>query len=168
MRSDDELMADPAGVPELIGRYERLLLDYFRHNLLDAHRAEDLKQETLLRLHRERSNYRPQGKFRSWLFRIAHNLLVDEWQRRKVRIERPLHEAPDETSRPPLIVERDESLRRVFEALRQLPPIYREALVLAYYDRVPYAEIAELTGTTPGAVAVRVHTALTYLREKIR
>lgn len=165
--SDDALMADPAAFPRLLARYERLLFDYFRHNLLDEHRAEDLKQETLLKVHARRADYRPEGRFRSWLFRIAHSLLVDEWQRRGLRVERALTELPDENPAPSDAVARDETWRRIFEALRSLPPIYREALVMAYFDGLPYAEIADITGTTPGNIAVRVHTALTHLREKL-
>ena len=165
--SDDALMADPSAFRQLVMRYERPLLDYFRHNLLDEHRAEDLKQETLLKVHAQRDTYRPEGRFRSWLFRIAHSLLVNEWQRRGLRVERPLTDLPDEDPVPSDAVVRDETWRRVFDALRRLPPIYREALVMAYFDGMPYAEIAEATGTTVGNVAVRVHTALTFLREKL-
>ena len=168
MRSDDDLMADPSGCDELVARWHPLLLSYFRHTLLDVQRAYDLTQETLFRVHRERGRYRPEGRFRSWLFRIARNLLVDEWQRRCVRLERAPDDLADPGPAPPDALARDETMKRVHAALAELAPIYREALVLAYFDGVPYSEIAQLTGTTTGNVAVRVHTALAQLRDRLR
>ncbi|KAF0246356.1 MAG: RNA polymerase sigma-70 factor ECF [Planctomycetota bacterium] len=159
-------MGDPAGFDELVRRHQGAVAGYFRNVLLDAHRAEDLAQETFLKIFRERLSYRPEGRFRQWLFRIAHNLAMDEFSRRKVRAERPLEEAPDDRPRPPEVVARDEELRRVFEAMGDLPPVYREALSLAWFQELSYVEIASLTGTTPGNVAVRVHTALQKLKAK--
>ena len=125
--------------------------------------AEDLMQETLLRAFRGLDAYRPEGKFRAWLFRIAANQARD-WIRRQKRRPptadgpEPAAEMPPETG----AVAR-ERVRHVSEALARLSDADREVLLMRYYGEMTFKEIADAGGEPIGTVLARAHRALRKL-----
>ena len=134
--------------------------------------AEDLMQETLLRAFRSMDTYRPEGRFRAWIFRIAVNLARD-WIRRRPR-ERaaPLGDDSDESapgmtpaadSPPDADARRREQARRVEQALARLPNADREVLLMRYYGDLTFKAIARATGEPLGTVLARSHRALKKL-----
>ena len=138
--------------------------------------AEDLMQETLLRALRSSGTYRPEGRFRAWIFRIAVNLARD-WIRRRPR-ERsvPLGDDSDETL-PGVIPATDsppdadalgrERARHVEQALARLPNADREILLMRYYGDLTFKAIAQATGEPLGTVLARAHRALKKLGDVI-
>jgi len=125
--------------------------------------AEDLMQETLLRAFRGLDAYRPEGKFRAWLFRIAANQARD-WIRRRPRQTpvptdpRPAADAPPDG--PALARER---ARGVEQALARLAEDDRKVLLMRYYGDMTFKEIARATGEPLGTVLARAHRALKKL-----
>ena len=86
MTDDDTLMVrvqegDSAAFDELVARYQGPLLGFFYRNIRDRQLSEDFAQETLLRVYNQAWDYLPTGRFRGWIYRIAHNLLVDNIRR---------------------------------------------------------------------------------------
>ncbi len=84
---DDELMlrlqgGDEVAFEELVHRHQSPLIGFFFRHLRDWQLAEDLTQETLLRLHSNSWDYLPRGTFKAWMYRIARNLLIDTTRRR--------------------------------------------------------------------------------------
>ena len=138
--------------------------------------AEDLMQETLLRAFRSRGTYRPEGKFRAWIFRIAVNLARD-WIRRRPRQRAfALGDDGDETSAPltpaadsPPDADalRRERARWVEQALARLPNADREVLLMRYYGDLTFKAIAQATGEPLGTVLARAHRALKKLGDMI-
>jgi len=138
--------------------------------------AEDLMQETLLRALRSMGTYRPEGRFRAWVFRIAVNLARD-WIRRRPR-ERvaPLGDEGNETS-PGVTPAADsppdadamgrERAQRVELALARLPNADREVLLMRYYGDLTFKTIARATGEPLGTVLARAHRALKKLGDMI-
>jgi RNA polymerase sigma-70 factor, ECF subfamily len=134
----------------------------------DAHTAEDLTQETMLRAWRNRQKLREQGAGRVWLFRIATNLWHDQLRRRRSAVARaePL---PDSVLGADLsaesIVSGHEDLRRALDALSGLPPRQREALYLSACESMSANEIAQVTGVTREAVKANLSLARKKMRE---
>ena len=130
--------------------------------------AQDLVQDTLLRVRRGLPNYRP-GSMRGWLTRIATNAFIDQTRRRKRRIESSLTNqaegdlpvAPG-ADQPPAHLPLD-----LQEALRNLPEDYRVPVVLCDVADRSYQEIADILGLPIGTVRSRIHRGRMLLRETL-
>jgi RNA polymerase sigma-70 factor (ECF subfamily) len=143
----------------------------------DTECGKDLAQETFARVFARRKDYQPNGKFSTWLWRIALNLSYDELRRRRRRDEWPL-DAPDAVSALELCAapelapdhsllrhERGELVRR---ALERLPEGQRTVLVLRHYENLKFREIAELLDLPEGTVKSRMADALTRMTQLLK
>lgn len=158
---------------ELMERWELPVTRLLARVVLNAREAEDLAQETFVRVWQQRGKFRPGAAFRPWLFSIAMNLARNRlrWWRTRPSIalqdwdETDGTRCPDSGATPATeIVERAERANAVRDAVAALPVDLREALVLAEYEEFSHAEIAETLGCTTKAVESRVARA----REKLR
>jgi RNA polymerase sigma-70 factor (ECF subfamily) len=133
----------------------------------NAHDAEDLVQETMLRAYRAFDRYRPGTNARAWLFTILHRLRTDALRRRGRSPETvellndgppvaPVHEAI-------LTSGREEIVR----ALENLPEVFRSAVVLRDVEEFTYAEIADILGVPVGTVMSRIHRGRAHLRRAL-
>jgi len=169
MESDERLMARLAGGDEsalgpLLDRWRAPLYGFLSRRS-DPADADDLFQETWLRVVRHRDRYDPQRRFSTWLFQIANNLCRDRGRRRAVR-ERHRRERADEARRDPERT-RVPPLDRTLDVRRRvaaLPDRLREVLVLRYFRDLPEKEIARIVGIPPGTVKSRLHAAVQALR----
>jgi RNA polymerase sigma-70 factor (ECF subfamily) len=137
----------------------------------DAHVAEDLTQETLLRAWSRRGQLRQWQCTRTWLFRIVGNLWRDHLRRAVLREGRrrelspktpcPEHDPADAAAM------RDD-LRLVLAALDELPPRQREVLYLAACEAMPLAEIAQVLAISPDAVKSNLAAARKQMRQRLR
>jgi len=178
--SDAALMArvqagDLDAFEPLVQRYERRLFGYFVNLVEDPAAAADLAQETFVRVYRAAGRYQETGKFESWLFRIASNL-VRSRQRRpdQRRPHLPLEEAPagarelaatGREARPDEATWRAEVRDALQQALPRLPLVFREAVLLRDVEGRSYREIAEMLGVEEGTVKSRAHRGRKHLRE---
>jgi RNA polymerase sigma-70 factor (ECF subfamily) len=143
--------------------------------------AEDLLQQTFLKLHQSRSLYVRQANPTPWLYTIAHRSCLDEWRscldewRRKKRSpmtltpDGTLPEATDDMSLrggPPTETGHEEAPRVGLAELDGLPLNQREALMLTKVHGHSVAEAARIAGTTPGAIKLRAHRAYVTLRQR--
>lgn len=176
--SDEALMArvrdgSVAAFQALYERHHRALFSFLLRLLADRPAAEDLLQETFLRVYLHRESYRPSAAFRTWLFTIARNLAIDHLRRRgpfqeRVGEEDRVAAMPDPAPSPLRRVEAGEELWQFEAALSQLPPGQREVLLFSRYAGLSHAEIAEVTGSSPEAVRVALHRALRRVRDLLR
>ncbi|HEV7973800.1 MAG TPA: RNA polymerase sigma factor SigE [Amycolatopsis sp.] len=136
----------------------------------NAHDAEDLTQETFIRVFRSLASYKP-GTFEGWLHRITTNLFLDMARRRsRVRMEG----LPEDTDR---IVGDDPSPEQVYTdthldpdlqaALDELPPEFRAAVVLCDVEGLSYEEIGATLGVKLGTVRSRIHRGRQALRASL-
>ena len=163
--TDEELMVQLQAGSEraletLLERWRAPLFGFLlrRTSLGDA---DDLFQETWLRVVRARRRFDPRRRFSTWLFQIANNLCRDRFRRggAAARGHAALAQVP--APAPP-----DPSLRiDIARRLSALPERLREVLVLRYYRDLGESEIAELLGIPAGTVKSRLHAALRALRE---
>jgi RNA polymerase sigma-70 factor (ECF subfamily) len=130
--------------------------------------ADDLAQETCLRVVRHQKSFRGGSDSRTWLYRITRNVCLDHLK--AVRRDLDLTTALAADAQPPGSQSgsdaRDDRSARVHEALALLSIADREVLVLTRYCGLHYAELAHVIDTTPGAARVRAHRALTTLRDR--
>lgn len=165
---------DRESLAVLVGRYEAGLFALLvRMTGGDAHRADDLFQETFLRAVRAAATFDGSKRFRPWLTTIAVNLVRDEARKRKLRGEVALEggdsdvrwsvpHAPGET--PEESATRGDEAARVQQALVRLSEKEREIVLLHYYDCMTLAEAAETLAIPLGTVKSRLHGALERLR----
>jgi len=136
--------------------------------------AEDLAQRVYLRIWQARDRYEPTAKFTTWMFSIAHRLVLNERRGRSragAVFYRPAAEEalpePVATDSPSASAAAGELARAIDDALASLPEDQRTAVVLRRYEEMPYEEIAAVLGTTVPAVKSLLFRARQTLREKL-
>jgi RNA polymerase sigma-70 factor (ECF subfamily) len=147
----------------LVQRHQESLLNFFRRLGVYTD-AEDLVQETLLRVFRYRKTYRPKAKFRTFLYRVARTVWID-WVRRKARREEFMTECehdPAFTAPPPVL---DAAALDVQTALNTLSDKLRVVVVMRIYQGLQYSEIAEALDIPEGTAKSRMSLALAQLRK---
>ncbi len=182
--SDEELMlaygdGDEEAFTLLFKRFELRIFNYFLRHIGDRSLAEDLLQNTFLKVHRSRKSYRPSAAFATWVFTIASNLLKDAARLEKRRadiveleevreriaggssLSEPLSVSRQQN--PEVEVGEREIAGYIRQAVQALPFDQRDVIILAKYEGFKYEEIAEILNTTPGAVKVKAHRAMKTL-----
>jgi len=150
----------------LAGRLQR----YLRRHVPDAQRADDLLQETFLRIHKARGTFMTGAAVLPWAFAIARRLVVDEVRRdrRAPGIVAGDGEAPPDPpgsdARPDELAEARELARRFAKVVAGLPASQRTAFGLLKEDGLTLAEAAAVLGVTVTAVKLRAHRAYEALR----
>lgn len=177
-RSDDTLMlayrdGDAAAFEVLYGRYRKSLYRYFYYALRgDRSLADDLYQDVWSRIIDSKERYRRGAGFRRYLFRIAHNRLVDHWRRagrQSEQAEENLERFPDCASgTPETETERDQQCQTLMNALAQLPQDQREAFLLQQEAGLTLLQIAQRTEVGRETVKSRLRYAVNKLRAQLR
>ena len=174
---DSELVAaflagEKRGFNELVGRYHVRLLNFIYRTIGDRERAEDLVQETFVRVYRHLHRFDQTKKFSTWAYTIAGNLAKNELRNRsrnplvlfqtiKKHWEadhRPL-EWEDNTYRPDDLYRKRHLKQMVDRAVAQLPEHHRMVFVLRELEGKTYEEISEITGVNLGTVKSRLNRA---------
>jgi RNA polymerase sigma-70 factor, ECF subfamily len=171
--NDTELMTrlakgDMAALGDIVKKHQNRVLSLSYRVLGDWQRAEDITQETFLRVHRAAKHYRPKAKFTTWLYRIVVNLCFDE-QRKRAKAAGSLEDAAVEVlaKSEGNAAEKEEVVGLVRTAVNELPERQRLAVVLHRYDGLSHSEISEVTGWTESAVESLLVRAYANLREKL-
>ena len=158
---------DGAAFDVLFERYAGLLLRVARRQLETEDQARDVVQETFVRVHAARHDFRTDARFRPWVMTIAMNLVREYWRkkkRRKTHSDDTLdtRAAPTAERGPIELAQRAELVK---SALAGLPDSQREVVELHWFQERPFAEVAQIVGTSEGAVRVRAHRAYKKLKE---
>jgi RNA polymerase sigma-70 factor (ECF subfamily) len=153
---------------DLYRAHLRDVYSYAYYRVGNHHDAEDLTEQTFLQAYRhfERAQRESDGRpLRPWLIRIAHNLAANLYRDRARKPQSPLDEsAPIAAAHTTeeLVSGRDE-LKRVLEAVKELPDDRREALIMRFALGMDNREIARALGRTDGATKVLIHRAIKQL-----
>jgi RNA polymerase sigma-70 factor (ECF subfamily) len=157
---------DIASLGILFERHHRSLFDFLVRMTGNATVADDLVQDVFVRVLKYRATWRNDGRFETWLFRIARNARADYFKARTA--DAPIDAAMDHPSHAPLVSDtlvRDGDVARLQRALMLLREDRRELIVLARYRGMKLDAIADLLGIDAGTVKVRVHRAVKELRD---
>jgi len=179
---DAHIKGDTTAFAELVRRYGDSLLGYLTRMTGSRERAEDLFQETFKRVHEKADTFRG-SRIKSWLFAIATNVAIDGFRRSKRLQVTSLNQKLDcgdeegqelsavaladnsyEPSRKAIMTERQEQVR---QALELLPARQRATLVLAYYQQLSYAEVAQVMDCSIGTVKTQMYRALRALAQRL-
>lgn len=167
---------DPELLDQLIELYQHRLLRYLLFLTGKREVAEDLFQETWMRVLLRGAQFNGQSRFETWLFTIARNLVIDLSRKRTMTSldemseggddERPIEFAMDGPSPLDQFQSREDSAE-VGEVLLKLEPNYREVLVLRFYEELSLEEIAGVTRAPLSTVKSRLYRGLAALKPQI-
>lgn len=131
--------------------------------------AEDMTQQVFLNALQSISSFKWKGiPFSAWLFRIAHNQVVD-YLRSKKRTAVPLNESlASNDNNPQLVVEQKLDIEQLLLATKQLTEAQREVISLRFTSELPIAQVAKAMGKSQGAVKALQHSAIVALRKTLR
>lgn len=183
-RSDESLAVQvqsgsPEAFSELVRRFERPIVSLIARIVRDRALAQDLAQDAFVRAWQKIASYDPERPFRSWMFKIAHNLAIDELRRRQLdtvpleqpdgeglgllgRIEDPAAQDPGER------LDRERAIAHLESALASLRPSYREVILLRFREGLAYEEIAEIMDLPLGTVKTHIYRARKELVEEVK
>jgi RNA polymerase sigma-70 factor (ECF subfamily) len=180
--SDEELMircrnGDMSAFELLVSRYQNAIINFIYRSIGDYHRAEDLSQETFLRVFKSASRYEPKAKFKNWLYKIAVNLCKNELRDRQRHGLSSLEDfMTDEEGKinytvlrdfeqmPDVLYEKKEQRILVRQAIDSLPENQRLAIIMVTYQNLRYDEIADTLSCSVSAVKSLIHRARQNLK----
>jgi RNA polymerase sigma-70 factor (ECF subfamily) len=165
---------------ELVRRYQRPVFSLIYRMVRDRELAEDLSQETFVKVLNAIDRYRPEFKFSSWVFKIANNAAIDHLRRKELdtlsldggpdattaeRVEATALQIGDTTESPLDELEARELGSAIERAIGKLRPEYQTCIILRHVEGRPYDEIADILGLPLGTVKTYIHRARAELRE---
>ena len=173
---------DPAPYEAFVHSHARLLVDFFQRRGASRHGAEDLAQDVLVKLFDHAERYRSEGRFRALVYRVAHNVWIDERRRRSVRprlasaaaeadaspdaegpLGREVHDGPG----PEELAAVREEAARLRDAVDELPETHRAVFELGVVEELDYAEISGALEIPVGTVKSRMYHAVRKLRRAL-
>ena len=161
----------------LYERHKRGLYHFLARQCAHAPWLDDVYQDVWMNVTRARSSYRPQAAFRTWLYQIGRNRLLDYLRRHEPLLLQQLQGDEDENpltqlvdSRAPLpeqVMDRKQQAEAIRQALAELPAAQREAFLLREHGELSLEDIARLTGVLPETAKSRLRYAVQRLKQSL-
>lgn len=161
----------------IVKRYKNQLLNFVYRFLGNAEEAEDLVQETFLRVYRNRKAYQKVAKFSTWIYTIAGNLAKTELRKRKRRkffsisdlgYNEKDYDISDEAFNPEKDVDGRMKEEIIYREIEDLSPKFREVILLRDVQQLSYEEISQIVKIPLGTVKSRVNRGRLKLQEKLK
>lgn len=159
----------------LVQRYQQRVVGVARALVHNPDDAVELGQETFIRAFQNLKSFEGRSSFSTWLYRIASNLAID-WRRRESRYmvahgeeaENELRKIPSGEGDSFRALARDETSRKVREALKELTAEHRQVILLREMEGLSYEEISDILSCPKGTVMSRLHYARSHLRDLLK
>jgi RNA polymerase sigma-70 factor (ECF subfamily) len=157
----------------LVRKYQQSIMNYIGRMVRDREMALDFTQDVFVKAYASLRSFEPKYKFTTWLFRIASNLVIDHWRKKKIparSISEPTEaggladDVPDDEPSVVRKFELAELRRRIEKALERLPVSQRELFVWRHVNGLSYEEMAEIKNLPLGTVKNRVYQAKETIR----
>ena len=182
---NDQLMiriqeGDASAFDKIVALNQQPLIGYFQKNTRDWQLAEDLSQETLLRIYNQAWDFLPVGRFKPWMYRIARNLLIDNVRKRSHDALIRAYQARSEENDPGLSriagdflppehrINQQEFSGLVDRLLDEIPDEQKQTFVLHHYVGLGLAEVAEILDSNLATTKSRLRLAREKLQEKLQ
>lgn len=175
--SDEDLMLRYAGgdLDAFQQLYEHHRGGLYRYFLRQSNSsvAEELFQDVWARVIQSRKRYRPKAAFKTWLYTLAHNRLIDHWRREGARpIEQSMPDGPESVTAdtnpgPQRLVDLRDCLEQLLQLVADLPDVQRQTFLLRHEAGMSLKEIAEATSTQAETAKSRLRYAMEWLRSAI-
>lgn len=172
------LKGDQRAFAELVGLYQDKLFHMAYRMLYNRQEAEDVVQETFLRVYKNLERYDESLKFSTWIYRIATNLCIDRLRKRKpsysLDAESTDHEGldgysmiPSDDRTPESELLLSETQRIIHDSIDSLPPKYKTIMMLRYIQEMSLQEIGDVLDMPVTTIKTRVHRGREFLRKKL-
>ena len=159
---------------ELYNYYLPKIYAYIYNRLADKHTAEDLTSITFVKAIDNIKKYQDRGqRFGAWLYKIAHNLIIDFFKEHKsyrlVNFDEAIKTAEDFAEDEDFRnIEKEEHKKIVLEVMRHLPKSYQQILSLKFFAELENDEIAEILNCSKSTLAVKLHRSLKAFKAKFK
>jgi len=175
---DEMIAGDEKAFEKVVRLYGDQLLGYLTKMTGCRATAEDRFQETFKRLYEKKHTFKG-GNFKSWLFRIATNIVMDGFRKQKNVVQIPIgiadcdgtrkenFDIPDVSNDPASQVEKAEQAKLVRSVIAKLPKRQKATLVMSYYQKLTYREVAEVLDCSIGTVKTQMFRALRTLADNL-
>lgn len=179
----DFLAGDHGAFSRLVERHSEDLFRFVSRFIRNAAAAEDVVQETFVQVFQSAAGFDLSRRFRPWLFTIAANKARDFLRSRVRKKELPLSQGAsgdsseavsyldflaDDGAAPESALEVEETRQRVGEVVARMPDNLREVLMLGYFQRFAYKEIADILSIPLGTVKSRLHAAVSHFAQQYK
>jgi len=166
--SDEEIMlkvknGDLDALSILFTRYKTYLYNFYLRMGIDESNALDLTQHVFYRILKYRQSYIDGNKFKTWIFKIARNVMNKEFENNswhQTELNEAMGYSVDESH-----AEKEEQYQLLHQCINKLSGVDREIIALNRFQGMKYDEVASITGLTVAAIKVRVHRAMDKLRK---
>lgn len=149
---------DRAALTALYERHSDAVYKFLRYRLRDPFEAADIMQDVFLEIWRVAGRFEGRSAARTWILGIARNRAVDRMRRgaREVTAAEPDAEIADEAPDPEAVVAAASDAARLRDCIGKLSETHRSAIHLAFYEELPYGEIAAIEGVPAGTIKTRI------------
>ena len=176
--TDSEILAK-FSVPEtrnfafnqLINIYQQKVYWHIRKMVIDHDDADDLTQETFIKVWKALDNFKGDSQLFTWLYRIATNECLNHLAKKRRRFFLPINDITEELYNKLEdfdMISGDEIQLKLQKALLTLPDKQRLVFNMKYYDDLKYEEISKITGTSVGALKASYHLAVKKVEENLK
>ena len=176
--TDSEILAR-FSVPEtrnaafnyLVKTYQQKVYWHIRKMVIDHDDADDLTQDTFIKVWKALDNFKGDSQLFTWIYRIATNECLNHLAKKKRRFFLPINDISEELSNKiddSNLISGDEIQLKLQKALLILPDKQRLVFNMKYYDEMKYEEIADITGTSVGALKASYHLAVKKVEEHLK
>jgi RNA polymerase sigma factor (sigma-70 family) len=156
---------------QLVNIYQQKVYWHIRKMVIDHDDADDLTQETFIKVWKALDNFKGDSQLFTWIYRIATNECLNHLAKKKRRFFLPLNDISEELSNKiddTNLISGDEIQLKLQKALLTLPEKQRLVFNMKYYDEMKYEEIADITGTSVGALKASYHLAVKKVEDHLK
>ena len=156
---------------QLVKIYQQKVYWHIRKMVIDHDDSDDLTQETFIKVWKALDNFKGESQLFTWIYRIATNECLNHLAKKKRRFFLPINDITEELSNKLDdidMISGDEIQLKLQKALLTLPDKQRLVFNMKYYDELKYEEIADITGTSVGALKASYHLAVKKVEDHLK
>lgn len=152
----------------MINKYQERIYWHIRKMVVDHDDADDLVQETFIKVYKNIDNFREAAQLYTWIYKIATNECLSFLRKKKRRYFLPIHDVAEELTQKldqAPNIDGNEIEIKLQKALLKLPDKQRMVFNMKYFDEMKYEEIAKITDTSVGALKASYHLAVKKIED---